>query len=183
MENKFKNLIIEVIKQNERYSGNEALLDEIYQDAVIRLGNILDVINDEAIIRGYIERIAKLSIITVAKKNESKRAAAVKKEKVVVETSSKPKDYYSAFSYIPEQVPNKTFSKEKFAEIESEILKLENSNPAKEFVKLYKLRYQTNKSLEEISDELNLSQAQVAEQLFEITALVKRIYNNEVSQV
>ena len=39
------------------------------------------------------------------------------------------------------------------------------------------------KSLESISEELNISQAQAAERLFEISALVKRICDNEVSQV
>lgn len=180
MENKYKNLIIEVIKQNERFAGNEALLNEIYEDAVVRLGGILESINDEAIIRGYVERIAKLSIITICRKQDSQPKAPKKNEQPSLSTPAI--DYYKIFNYEPE-VTDESFQATILAEIESEICKLDKEAPAKEFIKLYRLRYQEKKSLEEVSEELNISQAQAAERLFEITALVKRICSNEMSQV
>ena len=65
--------------------------------------------------------------------------------------------------------------------LKSEIIELAKQFPQKEFVKLYNLRYTENRSLEAISDELNVSQAQAAERLFDLTAPVKRIFGNEVS--
>ena len=186
MENKHKNLILDIIKQNERYAGNEEYLEAIYEDALTRLGGILDSLNDEAIIKSYVERIAKLSIITVAKKNSSTPAAKQKPAEPEIKQELEKEaeeDLYKVFGYEPSSQPKENITTDKFQEIEKGIMQLDKAYPTKEFIKLYKLRFQENKTLEEISDELNVSQAQAAERLFDIAALVKRTNRNEVSQV
>lgn len=180
MENKYKSLILEIIKKNERFPGNEEFLDAIYEDVLIRLGGILDSINDEAIIRGYIERIAKLSIITVSRA----QSKSVQKVENLAQDNKKTSvvDYYKVFSYEP-ALSEKNPPLALLQDIEAGIMALEKEYPTKEIIKLYRLRYQEKKSLDVISEELNISQAQAAERLFEITALVKRICDNEMSQV
>ena len=188
MENKYKDLIIEVIKQHPRFVGNEHLLDEIYTDTVIRLGGILEAVNDEAIIKGYVERIAKLSIISISRSHGTQKKQAVAtsqaapvKEIPLVEDHT---NHYEPFNYDCAEVeatPELTEAQSK--EIETGIMHLDKEFPAKEFIKLYRLRYQEHKTLEDISDTMNVSQAQAAERLFEITALVKRICSDELSQV
>lgn len=180
-EKKYEDLIIDIITQNPRYQGNEDLLKYIYDDVLIRLGGILDSITDEVVIRSYIERIVKLSIITVIKKRAILLSESSKPEpkKNVIKQSG----YYDEFNYPELGINKQAFSDEKKQELESELRKFINLYPQKELKKLYNLRFIEKKSLEQISDELNVSQAQAAERLFELASLVKRIFGNEVSQV
>ena len=188
MENKYKNLIIETIKQHPRFIGNEHLLDTIYDDTVARLGGILDSVNDESIIKSYVERISKLSIITVSRNNggntkQTTAKTSIPPAKEIIFSEDRSNDY-NVFNYDPidfQTIVELTDTQKN--EIKSEIQKLEKEYPTKEFIKLYRLRYQENKTIEDISDTMNVSQAQAAERLFEITALVKRICSDELSQV
>ncbi len=178
IEKKYEDLIVEIITQNPRYQGNEDLLKYIYDDVVVRLGGILESITDEAVVRNYIERIVKLSVITVVKK---RNILLHETPKVVAPKINK--DYYEEFYYSPQMVNNESLDSSKVSELKIELKKLVEAYPQKEFAKLYNLRFVEKKSLEQISDELNLSQAQAAERMFELAALVKRIFGNEVSQV
>lgn len=186
MENGYKNLILEVIKQNPRYEGNEHLLDEIYRDVEVRLGGILESVNDEAIVRSYVERIAKLSIITVSRSNGGSKKQVVTHVAPVKEIPlvGNHTDHYQFFEYERDGFETLIeLTDVQRSEIEVGIQKLEKEYPTKEFIKLYRLRYQEHKTLEDISDTMNVSQAQAAERLFEITALVKRICSDELSQM
>ena len=177
---KYENLIIEAIKKNERYRGNEDLLRFIYEDVVTRLGSILDTINDEAVIQSYVERIAKLSVITIIKKRTVLLATAA--EEKVPAPKKDYSGYYDVFSCTPaDNQSDINIKNHQAVELKSEIIELVKQYPQKEFIKLYNLRYKENRTLEAISDELNVSQAQAAERLFELAAPVKRIFGNEVS--
>lgn len=181
IEKKYEDLIIEVITQNPRYQGNEDLLKYIYEDVLVRLGGILDSITDDSVIRNYIERIVKLSVITVVKKRNiliNKSPESQEKTNVI-----KNRGYYDEFYYPAQAIISKNLDPVKVGELEKELKNTSAAYPQKEFVKLYNLRFVEKKSLEQISDELNVSQAQAAERLFELAALVKRIFGNEVSQV
>lgn len=177
---KYENLIIEVITQNERYRGNEDLLKYIYDDVITRLGGILETINDETVVRSYIERIVKLSVITTVKKRSllltSPSANPPESE------NKKSSGYYDELTFPQENKALRAdVDAEQEAKLASEIIELADKYPQKEFIKLYNLRFVENKSLEAISDELNVSQAQAAERLFELAALAKRLSGNEVS--
>ncbi len=181
---KYENIILEAIQSNQRFQGNEELLEPIYNDVLDRLGNIADSISDSSVIGDYIQKVVKLSVINIIKQN--KKTTRINNTSVADTTPAKtaPADYYSEFSYKPLETNNEIYvSKNDLIKIEQEILNLEKTSSNKGFLNLYSLRYTKGKSLEEISDDLNISQAQVAERLFEIAALVKRICGNEVSQV
>ena len=165
---------IEIIKKNDRYQGNEDLLQFIYDDTVERLGGILDTITDETVLRTYIERIAKLSIITVTKRRGSfstvKREVAPKSESA----ASKVHQYHYDVFELPQIKPvEANLSDDFLVAVEQSVMQMENDYPTKDYIKIYKMRFVENKSLEEISEELNVSQAQVAERLFDLTAVVK----------
>jgi len=171
---KYENVILEIIKKNERYQGNEDLLQFIYDDVVERLGGILDTITDEAVLRTYIERIAKLSIITVTKRRGSftdiKQDVASKFGQV----ERKIHQYhYDVFEVPQTKSAEINLSEDFLMAVEQSVMQMENDYPTKDYIKIYKMRFVENKSLEEISEELNVSQAQVAERLFDLTALVK----------
>ena len=177
---KYENLIIEIITQNERYKGNEDLLKFIYDDVLTRLGGILESISDESVVRSYIERIVKLSVITTVKKRSLLLSSPVSEPSKTTEKRSA--GYYDALKYQPSTTDVKININTKQAEkLKSEIVALAEKYPQKDFIKLYNLRFAEHKSLETISDELNVSQAQAAERLYELAALAKRIFGNEVS--
>lgn len=180
-QTKYENLIIDIITQNDRYRGNEDLLKYIYDDVLTRLGGILETINDETVVRSYIERVAKLSVITTIKKRNLLLANSSNNE-AATPLTRKYSGYYDALAYTPSGVSlEKNVKKQQVLKLKSEIIELAKQYPQKEFVKLYNLRYIENRSLEAISDELNVSQAQAAERLFDLAAPVKRIFGNEVS--
>ena len=184
-KNKYEKLIVDIISKNDRYRGNEDLLKFIYDDVIERLGGILDTISDEVVARGYIERIVKLSVITVVKKRGMLVSDTVVKPSLVKEkTRATVTSVYSVFDYSPsEEVIISSLSDAELKDVEEGIKKLNETSSSEDFVKLYQLRYIEKKSLESISNELSLSQSLVAERLFDLTALVKRICGNEVSQV
>ena len=182
---KYENIILEIIQANPRFSGNEGLLEPIYNNVLERLGSVVDSINDETVVREYIQKVTKLAIIhTIKRYGTSTTERVVVESKPVTSQKVHSEDVYKVFSYRPiEQNQELYISKNDLVKIEQEIIKLNENSQHKEFLNLYSLRYTKNKSIEEISDDLNISQAQVAERLFEISALVKRICGNEVSQV
>ena len=63
MNNKYQDIIVEIIKNNPRFQGHEDSLDSIYEDVVERLGNVLDTIEDEIVVRNYIEKIAHCQVL------------------------------------------------------------------------------------------------------------------------
>jgi len=182
---KYENIILEAIQTNPRFQGNEELLEPIYNNVLERLGNVVDAISDETIVRDYINKIVKLAVINVIKAQKSTPAhTTIVEKKANIPQRIKSDDIYSTFTYTPIEQNNELYvSKNDLIKIEQEIIKLNENSQNKEFLNLYSLRYTKNKSIEDISDDLNMSQAQVAERLFEISALVKRICGNEVSQV
>ena len=109
MDNKYQDIIVEVIKNNPRFQGHEELLNPVYDDVVERLGNILDTIEDETIARSYIERIAKLSVITVTKQKKSITPIRVvsrpKGDGVIVKKEHQ--NHYEVFDYTPGTVSDK----------------------------------------------------------------------------
>lgn len=186
MNKKYQDIIVEVIKNNARFQGHEDLLDDVFNDVVERLGSVLDAIDDETIARSYIERIAKLSVITLTKQKKSLTPIKVSSASRLVDdvVKKESQNHYEIFDYTPKAISdNYSISEDLQMSVEQAIMHLNNEYPTKDYVEIYKLRFIENKSVEEISEVLKTSQAQTAERLFDLTALVKRICGNEVSQV
>ena len=179
LQTKYENLIIEEITQNERYKGNEDLLKFIYEDVVARLGNILDNITDETVVKSYIDRIVKLSVITTIKKRSILLSAPL--DSVTEKSKADYSNYYNVFNYTPSGKSNINLDSSLTEKLKSELQVLADQYPQKEYIKLYNLRYIENKSLVTISVELNIYQSQAADRIYELTALSNRIFGNVVS--
>jgi len=69
MKNEKKyDLIIELIKQHRKYPGLEDILEEIADDVYSRSESIIENIEDDSLLIGYLTKVVTTSIISVAKK-------------------------------------------------------------------------------------------------------------------
>ncbi len=57
------------------------------------------------------------------------------------------------------------------------IHQINNAEPEKQYLDLYKLRYQEGMTQSEIAEELNLSQSEVSKRLFKLMKKVKKAFN------
>lgn len=66
--NKYYNVIETLVKQNKKYQGLEAILDDIIDDVYSHSEVIINSINNDGVIQSYLEKVVSTSIITVPKK-------------------------------------------------------------------------------------------------------------------
>ena len=68
VDEKYYNLIIELIKSHRKFPGYEAILEDIAQDVCEHAKTILKTVTNEDVITSYLTRVVSTSIITVPKK-------------------------------------------------------------------------------------------------------------------
>lgn len=68
--NKYYNIIADIVKKHRKYSGLEAILDDIIDDVYNHSEVIINSVPNESVISAYLEKVVATSIITVPKKME-----------------------------------------------------------------------------------------------------------------
>lgn len=66
--NKYYGIIENLVKQNRKFQGLEAILDDIIDDVYSHSEVIINSINNDGVIQSYLEKVVSTSIITVPKK-------------------------------------------------------------------------------------------------------------------
>lgn len=66
--NKYYNIIADIVKKHRKYSGLEAILDDIIDDVYNHSEVIINSVPNESVISAYLEKVVSTSIITVPKK-------------------------------------------------------------------------------------------------------------------
>ena len=66
--NKYYNIIADIVKKHIKYSGLEAILDDIIDDVYKHSEVIINSVPNESVISAYLEKVVSTSIITVPKK-------------------------------------------------------------------------------------------------------------------
>lgn len=66
--NKYYNIIADIVKKHRKYSGLEAILDDIIDDVYNHSEVIINSVPNESVISAYLEKVVATSIITVPKK-------------------------------------------------------------------------------------------------------------------
>ncbi len=66
--NKYYGVIENLVKQNRKFQGLEAILDDIIDDVYSHSEVIINSINNDGVIQSYLEKVVSTSIITVPKK-------------------------------------------------------------------------------------------------------------------
>lgn len=66
--NKYYSIIENIVRQHRKFAGCEAILDEIIDDVYSHAEVIINSINNDDVIKAYLEKVVNTSIITVPKK-------------------------------------------------------------------------------------------------------------------
>lgn len=67
-DNKYYSLIENLVTTHHKYHGYEPILEDIIDDVFAHSKSIIETINDESVIKSYIQKIVSVSIITVPKR-------------------------------------------------------------------------------------------------------------------
>lgn len=182
-------LIKKIIISNKKYTNNEDLFDDFFNETCKRSFLIMKTIKNESSLEAYLRKIATTSIIEVLKDSGRVRRTQegfVKTEEKSLEeiiSAAIPENKYSNvqvnydlidLSDGPEEV---TIKKEILQKLYDAVLVANNLNPAKQYMQLYDLRYVKGLKQKEIAEALNLSQSEVSKRLLELMEEVKNTFN------
>ncbi|MCI5824763.1 MAG: hypothetical protein MRZ90_07465 [Candidatus Gastranaerophilales bacterium] len=188
------NFIQQLIRNNEKFIGNEELFEEFTSEAYSKLQVFINTIKDLTKIEGYASKIVNTSILSVLKRkgrlsrvnsnlsvhktipfdvsniNDVIKNSDLKYEDKIMYELIDPK-----FSYI-QPVENK----ELLQSIVKSVIDINKDYPEEQYLKLYKLRYVNKKTQNQISFELNIAQNEVAKRLLELGNLIKLYINQTI---
>ena len=171
-------LIEKVIKNNNKYAANEDLYEDFFNETCKRSLGIVKVVSSDAALESYLRKIATTSILNVLKDSGRLRrtkSGFVKTGEVLVEDTtdySKFRISYDEFKI--EESPETVMAKNDVLQsIFDAVSKIDDDEPKKQYLQIYKLRYDNEMTQKEISEELGLSQSEVSKRLFDLMEKVK----------
>lgn len=174
-------LIDRIIKGDRKYSNNEDLYEDFFNETCKRSMSIINAIDSEATLEAYMRRVVTTSIINVLKDTGRLRRSgsgfAATKE-VAIET---PDIDYSGVSIsyssvkIPESPEDLVMQKEVLEFVADSVIRIDKENPDKDYLHIYTLRYDKGMTQKEISDELGISQSEVSKRLYKLMEKVRNV--------
>lgn len=189
--NKQKEIIEKLIKSNNKYKGNEDLLEDFCSETLKRSYSLFDNVNIKDI-ENYIAKVVNTSILTVLKQNGRVRRRENKyvsthevlmspvpskmQEPEVVktqETAVVAEPFVYDIADPRDSFEEKIVRKDLLQKIVDIVLVAQKENPSKEFLKIFYLRYVKEFKQKDIAKDVNISQAEVSKRLIEILKIVK----------
>ena len=185
------NLIERLIKSNRKFINNEDLYDDFFNETCKRSLPIISTISSDATLEVYLKKVATSSILNVLKDSgrlRRTRDSFVSTKEVSLDTRTpEPSNSYSntyadiKIQYEPidfENGPEDIAVKNEALRIVIDSLhQINNAEPEKQYLEIYKRRYQDGMTQSEIAQELNLSQSEVSKRLFKLMKKVKESFN------
>ena len=183
-----RDYIEKLIKTNNKFNGNEDLLEDFCSETYKRSHFLLENADINSI-SAYMTKVANTAILTVLKENGRVRRRENKyistKEilinpvpaKTAVEKEERAEDIPVSFVYEIED-PRDSFEekivrKDILQKIVDIVLVAQKNNPEKEYLKIFYLRYVKEKKQKDIAQETNLSQSEISKRLVELSQIVK----------
>ena len=185
------NLIEKLIKSNRKFINNEDLYDDFFNETCKRSLPIISTISSDATLEVYLKKVATSSILNVLKDScrlRRTRDSFISTKEVSLDTRTpEPSNSYSntyadiKIQYEPidfENGPEDIAVKNEALRIVIDSLhQINNAEPEKQYLEIYKRRYQDGMTQSEIAQELNLSQSEVSKRLFKLMKKVKESFN------
>lgn len=181
-------LIKRIITSDKKYTDNEDLFEDFFNETYKRSFLIIKSVKSEASLETYLRKIVTTSIITVLK--DSGRVVRTKEgfvpapeEQPIEPVPEVPVNKYSnvhiTYDIVdlrdgPEEI---LIKKEVLQTLMDAITIAHSKNPAKQYMQLYQLRYVDGLKQKQIAKELNLSQSEVSKRLMELMEEVKSALN------
>ncbi len=190
--NEQRELIEKLVKSNNKFKGNEDLIEDFCSETYKRSYSLFDNVNIKDI-ENYIAKVANTAILTVLKQNGRVRRrdnkyvsthevlinpvpAKIQEPEIVVK-APEPAVVYEPFVYDiadpRDSFEEKVVRKDLLQKIVDIVLIAQKENPSKEFLKIFYLRYVKEFKQKDIAKEVNISQAEVSKRLIEILRIVK----------
>lgn len=177
-------LIRKSIYSSNKYSSNEDLFEDFYNEAYKRSFLIMKSVTNEASLQMYLKKVVSTSITSVLQNSGRVRRTV----EGFVSTNEKSLDEvkYNRFSGVkisydfidlkdtPEEIVVK---KDVLNTVYEAVLAADGQDKAKSYLQLYKLRYVNEMKQVDIARELNLSQSEVSKRLLELMEHVKKSFN------
>lgn len=184
------NLIEKIIKNDRKFANNEDLYEDFFNEMCKRSMPIVNTITSDATLEAYLRKIATTSILNVLKDSgrlRRTRDGFSQVREVPLNTSphqeSSIRDSYSSvtisypivdYDSNPEDI---AVEKEILQKIVDAIYLVNEAEPDKQYLRIYKLRYDEGMTQKEIASELNLSQSEISKRLFKLMEKVKEAFN------
>ncbi len=176
-------LIEKIIKNDKKFSNNEDLFDDFFNETCKRSLGIVNIVSSEAALEAYLRKIAATSIISVLKDS-----GRLKRTKAGYNTLNEVRFEENTLSYTNTEISYDNFNviitPEEYAiqndtlnQISNVISHIDNEEPDKQYLQIYKLRYDSGMTQKEISEELGLSQSEISKRLFKLMKKVKESFN------
>ena len=195
-------LIAKIIKSDRKYSNNEDLYDDFFNETCRRSFAIFDAVDNEVTLEAYLRKVVTTSILNVLKNSgrlrRTKTGYMTTKE-IPVDTVMQSVE--NSDDVIPVQNANKIDydlcninysninippSPEENA-IRNEILdfvahtieRINRNEPDKKYLELFIHRYQNGMTQKQISHELGISQSEVSKRLFGLIDKIKNVLDEQ----
>ncbi len=182
-------LIEKIIKNDRKFTNNEDLYDDFFNEMCKRSIPIVNTITSDVTLEAYLKKIAATSILNVLK--DSGRLRRTREGYAptnnisldeISETHSASNNYAQAkisyqlinFDNEPEDL---AVQKEILQKLIDSLYAINKAEPEQKYLKIYKLRYEEGMTQKEIANELNLSQAEISKRLFKLTEKIKQAFN------
>jgi len=183
-------LIKKIIKTDKKYSNNEDLFDDFFNESFKRSFLIAKTVENETALESYLRKIVTTSIVLVLKDSgrvrRTKEGFVPVREESIEQIISPPPTVENKYSNVqitydivdlddgPEEI---VIKKETLQTVVDAVSIAHCNNPAKQFMQLYELRYVKGLKQAQIAQELNLSQSEVSKRLLELMEQVKAAFN------
>ena len=180
-------LIEKIIKNDRKFSGNEDLYDDFFNETSKRSLLIVESVTTPNILEAYLRRIASTAILNVLKDEGRLRRTAegfTKVETVPVSDGAQI-EYRNEYadiqiSYEPidiKDTPEDAFIKKEILQsIINAVYDVDCKNPEKQYLKLFNYRFENGLTQREIAQEMGISQSEVSKRLFKLMDEVKKTF-------
>ena len=183
-----KKLLIEkCIRNNRKFQNNEDLFEDFFNETYKSAVSLLTNVSSVSTLEMYLNRVVTSSMINVLKDSgRLRRTSGGYKSTPVVSLDTLKDEYNAEFS-----TKNIVFKQVEFEEspedafIKREVLKnitkilneIEQKEPEKQYLTLFKLRYEDGLTQSDIAHELGISQSEVSKKIFRLMNKVKEYLN------
>ncbi len=183
-------LIERIIRSDRKFANNEDLYDDFFNETCKRSLNIVKTITSDATLEAYLKKIATTSILNVLKDSgrlrRTKDGYIPTKELSIDQARNESvtnSNVYANTKIIYEPVdikdtPEDTLLKKEILQhVINSLEKINNENPDKKYLQIFKLRYDNGMTQKEIAQDLDLSQSEVSKRLFKLMEKIKQAFN------
>ena len=175
-------LIQNIVKTNNRFSGNEDLFEDFCSETIKRSYKVISSMSNITNLEGYLKKVATSAILEVLKTSGRLRRSVsgyTKTAEILMSAENIIKHEDTSYDNYLETIPDPSayfeenlISKDLVNNVISQLYSINARNKEKNFITLFECRYVQGLKQSEIAEKMELSQGEVSKRL---TELAKKI--------